>query len=88
MNKEVNADDVAAYCDAFLAPCRIPGGGRQVHISDKTARQISLIIHLSGVETATIGGFVENVISRHLSTHEDVVKAMLTNPPVLKIPKQ
>ena len=83
MNKEVNADDVTAYCDAFLAPCRIPGGGRQVRISDKTARQISLIIHLSGVETATIGGFVEN-----LSTHEDVVKAMLTNPPVLKIPKQ
>lgn len=43
MNKEVNADDVTAYCDAFLAPCRIPGGGRQVRISDKTARQISLV---------------------------------------------
>ena len=88
MKKQANEDDVAAYCDAFLAPCRISGGGRQVRISDKTARQISLIIRLSGVETATIGGFVENVISRHLSSHEDVVKAMMTNPPVLKISKE
>ncbi len=88
MKKKVKAEDIEAYCDTFLEQCRIPGGGRQVRISDKTARQISLIIRLSGVETATIGGFVENLISRHLSSHEDVIKAMMTNPPVLKIPKE
>lgn len=88
MKKKVKKEDIEAYSNTFLTPCRIPGGGRQVRISDKSARQISMIVRLAGVDSATIGGFVENVIKDHLSDYDEVIKAMLTNPPVLRIPRQ
>lgn len=85
MKKKITETEISDYRDTFMQPCRISGLGRQVRISNDTLRKISTILRIAGDDTATIGGFVENIIRHHLSTHADVLNAMLSNPPTLKI---
>ncbi|WP_304649256.1 DUF3408 domain-containing protein [uncultured Duncaniella sp.] len=85
MKKKITDTEISDYRDSFMQPCRISGLGRQVRISNDTLRKITTILRIAGDDTATIGGFVENIIRHHLSTHADVLNAMLSNPPTLKI---
>lgn len=87
MKKKITETQISGYRDTFMQPCRISGLGRQVRVSNDTVRKISIILRITGDESTTIGGFVENVIRHHLSTHADVLNAMLSNPPTFKIPE-
>lgn len=86
--KKKNDNKIEAYKAKYMAERRIRGFGRQIRISSETAQMITKIIHLTGDEKTTVGGFVENILQDHIETHADTINAMLADIPGVIIPKQ
>lgn len=86
--KKKSDNKIEAYKAKYMAERRIRGFGRQIRISSETAQMITKIIHLTGYEKTTMGGFVENILQDHIETHADTINAMLADIPGVIIPKQ
>lgn len=86
--KKKSDNKIEAYKAKYMVERRIRGFGRQIRISSETAQMIIKIIHLTGDEKTTMGGFVENILQDHIETHADTLNAMLADIPGVIIPKQ
>lgn len=86
--KKKSDNKIEAYKAKYMAERRIRGFGRQIRISSETAQMITKIIHLTGDEKTTMGGFVESILQDHIETHADTINAMLADIPGVIIPKQ
>lgn len=86
--KKKSDNKIEVYKAKYMAERRIRGFGRQIRISSETAQMITKIIHLTGDEKTTMGGFVENILQDHIETHADTINAMLADIPGVIIPKQ
>lgn len=86
--KKKSDNKIEAYKAKYMAERRIRGFGRQIRISSETAQMITKIIHLTGDEKTTIGGFVENILQDHIEIHADTINAMLADIPGVIIPKR
>lgn len=70
-----SSEQLLAYVGDYLTPACV-GARKGIFVPRSLVNRIGKLVAVYGIEDLTIGAYVTNILVRHLSAHNDVIKEL------------